>query len=231
MKAFAANILVIEDEEDLRELVTLHLERDGHRITSCTNAEDAVEVLRRDKNFDLILVDWMLPGMSGLALIESLDGKYPILMITARAAQEDVISALEKGADDYITKPFEIPILQARVNALLRRARFLKDIPPPSQDHFSFKNLSVSVPAHEARLNDEILHLTPSEFRILVALLENRGRVLSRQALIDKVQGEDVSVIARTIDTHVFGLRKKLGDHAYLIETIRGIGYRIGIEA
>lgn len=225
-----SSILVIEDEADLRDLVALHLERFGYLVTCCQSAEEAQDILNSKGKFDLLLVDWMLPGMSGLALTESLHGQFPVLMITARAAQEDVINALEKGADDYIIKPFEIPMLQARVKALLRRARFLKEPSTPGQDRLSFQNLQVSLAAHEVKMNNEVLPLTPSEFRILVALLENQGRVLSRQALIDRVQGEEVNVIARTIDTHVFGLRKKLGEQSHLIETIRGIGYRIGIE-
>ena len=225
-----AKILIVEDEEDLRELISIHLERFGHKITAYSNAEEAVAAVKTDPNFDIIVVDWMLPGMSGITLIEKLGGKYPVLMITARAAQDDVVAALDQGADDYIIKPFELPILQARVNALLRRSRLLQSERLSPSSDLSFKELSISLDSHEAKLGGQIIPLTPSEFGILATLLENRGRVLSRQALINKVQGEDITVISRTIDTHVFGLRKKLGDYASLIETIRGIGYRISIE-
>ena len=225
-------ILVVEDEADVRDLIVIHLQRMGCQVSDFVSAEEGLQCFNEPgRQFDLAIVDWMLPGMSGIELTNRIHNKVLVLMITARAAQEDVVEGLEQGADDYITKPFELNILQARVQALLRRSRLLKQKPSDgSSALIRFGKLVVDTAGHEARLGDQVLGLTPYEFKILASLLQNRGKALSRQQLIDLVQGEGVTVIDRTIDTHVFGLRKKLGDLADAIETIRGIGYRISIE-
>jgi two-component system phosphate regulon response regulator PhoB len=150
-------------------------------------------------------------------------------MVTARVEPADVVLGLEAGADDYVTKPFEIPVFLARVRALLRRGGAKQPAPP--QHIHTLAGLRVDESSYEVKMDGKPIQLTHSEFKLLLALIKNQGRVLTRASLIDLVQGSDVSVIDRTIDTHVFGLRKKLGQYGDLIETVRGVGYRVKVEA
>jgi two-component system phosphate regulon response regulator PhoB len=174
----------------------------------------------------------MLPGLSGLEITRMIRArrpsvKVPILFVTAKTEPEDVVRGLEAGADDYVTKPFDNAILLARVHALLRRFEWLdqKDAKPSSL--LVVGPLSMNTETYEVSLDSQPMDLTRSEFRLLQALLENQGRVLSRDRLIEQIQGEGVNVVGRTVDTHVFGLRKKLGPFSEMIETIRGVGYRV----
>lgn len=219
-----AKALVVEDEEEIRELMLLHLRRDGWNAVGVENAE-AGEACLRNEMFDILVLDWMLPGMSGLDLCSRLAGKLPILMVTARAEAADIVSGLNAGADDYLVKPFELPVLLARAHALLRRGRGREA--SGKATFLTFGNLSIDLDKPEVRSGENIIPLTVSEFRLLLALVRNAGKVASRTKLIGLVQGEGVNVTERTIDTHVFGLRKKLGESGQLIETIRGVGYRI----
>lgn len=221
-------VLIVEDEADIRQLMQMHLSREGLEVLAAENGEKGLQLLGEEK-FDLAVLDWMLPGLSGLDLCRKIAGKVPVLMVTARADTSDIVLGLEVGADDYITKPFDIPIFLARVRALLRRARSLapKDQQP---EWIELDGLRVNEGEHKATLAGEELKLTVSEFKLLVALLGSRGKVLSRDKLISMVQGSDINVTDRTIDTHVFGLRKKLGSAADLVETIRGVGYRVKAE-
>ncbi|MBI3542960.1 MAG: response regulator transcription factor [Deltaproteobacteria bacterium] len=214
---------MVEDERDVKDLMLLHLRREGHDATGVENGEEALRLLNANQ-YDLAVLDWMLPGQSGLEVCKKLGGKLPVLMVTARADTADVVLGLEMGADDYITKPFEVSVFLARVRALLRRATTAKE---PSPDRYSVGELKVNPDEHRVWCAGEEIKLTLSEFKLLTALLDNRGRVLSRDKLIDHVQGEGIVVSDRTVDTHVFGLRKKLGDCSEVIETIRGVGYRI----
>lgn len=231
-------VLVVEDEQDVRDLMTLHLKREGLEVTAVENGEDALSWIlgERAGKFDLLVLDWMLPGLSGLEICRKLrtskgiGSMLPILMVTARADTTDVILGLEVGADDYITKPFELPVFLARVRALLRRSeRSLEPMAsaPSNGTIIEVEGLRVLLDAYEVYCSGELVQLTPSEFKLLTALLENRGRVLSRDRLISLVQGQGVIVGDRTVDTHVFGLRKKLGNCSEVIETIRGVGYRV----
>lgn len=221
-----AKILVVEDESDVRELICLHLKREGFAVDEAADGEQGIRMA--DSNtYDLLILDWMLPGMSGLELAKGIRQKspVPILMVTARAEGADIVLGLESGADDYVIKPFEIPVFLARVRALLRRKS--RSQAAQESETLAAGDLKVDLAAHEAWCSGQQLSLTPSEFNLLVALIQNRGRVLTRDKLIDLVRGTDVSIVARAIDTHVFGLRKKLGPCADLIETIRGVGYRV----
>lgn len=223
-------ILVVEDERDVRDLMTLHLKREGFDVVGCDSGEEAIGKLSAEP-LDLVVLDWMLPGLSGLEIckrlrsVTGLNQRTPVLMVTARADAADVVLGLEVGADDYVSKPFEIPVMTARVRALLRRGFASKET--SSSKILQIQNLKVDLDSHQVFCNDGEIPLTPSEFRLLSALLENRGRVLSREKLIELVQGNGVSVGDRTVDTHVFGLRKKLGPCSDVIETIRGVGYRV----
>lgn len=221
-------ILLIEDEKNIRDLMALHLLRQGYKVNECETADQAVDVLKSQNKFDLMIVDWMMPGMSGVDLIRTHKGKQPILMVTAKSESEDIVMGLESGADDYLTKPFDPSVLLARVKALLRRS----EIKPTSDssntaDKIDLNGLHLNSNSHETTLNGQSIHLTPSEFKLLFILVQNHGRVLTRDQLIDQIQGEAVNVIGRTVDTHVFGIRKKLGEWGDYIETIRGVGYRV----
>ena len=246
-----ARILVIEDEPDLRLLIETHLKRDGHETVAVGDGESAFMRVQ-DEVFDLIVVDWMLPGLSGLDLIRSFRIKpdlkgLPILMLTARNEAADVVLGLEAGADDFVAKPFDSPVFLARVRALLRRSQWLflrEDSAKGSERRgdglqlpVSYAQAALSVvrlgqlelrpDSHEVFCHGEKVDLTPSEFRLLMALSDARGKVLTRDKLIEAVQGVGVVVVDRAVDTHVFGLRKKLGKCSSTIETVRGVGYRV----
>jgi len=229
MPTAQSRVLVIEDEADVRELIVLHLKRENFLVEFAEDGEKGVKLLEGQK-FDLAVVDWMLPGvMSGLDVTKFITAagrnSIPVLMVTARADSADIVSGLESGADDYVTKPFEIPVFLARVRALLRRSKSLES--SEKQKIYKVGNLSLDTESYGVLVDGEKLNLTPSEFKLLKALMLNQGRVLSRDKLIELVQGEGVSVVDRAIDTHVFGLRKKMGSASDFIETIRGVGYRM----
>ncbi|MBI4405950.1 MAG: response regulator transcription factor [Deltaproteobacteria bacterium] len=222
---------MVEDEKDISELLCVHLKREGHNVVSVDNGEQALKLLDGGTVFQVLILDWMLPGLSGLDICKKLRmdrtqaRQVPILMVTARTHPSDIVLGLEMGADDYLTKPFEIPIFLARVHALLRRSAMNKS--SLKQGKVQIGELVVDDEKYLARCGQEELVLTPSEFKLLLALMKNEGRVLTREQLISLVQGEGVAVVDRSIDTHVFGLRKKLGRCAAVIETIRGVGYRV----
>lgn len=229
-----SHILVVEDEKDISELIALHLRREGHDVTVVEKGEDGLAQLDQS-NFDLVALDWMLPGLSGLDICKKIRTNsnpkvsgVPVVMLTARAHATDIVLGLEMGADDYVTKPFEIPVFLARVRALLRRS--LGEAVPENTDQYEIGELRVDASTYQVTCGKKDVQLTPSEFRLLLALVKNRGRVLTRERLIDLVQGEGVTVVDRTIDTHIFGLRKKLGKCSDVVETIRGVGYRVKAE-
>lgn len=221
-------ILIAEDETDIRELIRIHLDREHFAVEECADGTSALEKIKKDK-FDLLILDWMLPGVSGLELIRHATARRKkentgpaILMVTAKGANSDIVLGLETGADDYVVKPFELSVLMARVRALLRRAE-----PTATSQQIEIGGLKVDPDAHEVRCGKEEISLTPYEFKLLLVLARNRGRVLTRDQLIQSVQGDGVAVVERAIDTHVFGLRKKLGACAEILETVRGVGYRV----
>lgn len=232
----SAQVLVVEDEDEIRELISLLLLRQGHRVQQCGTAIEALESLKKN-SYDLMVLDWMLPHMSGIDLMKSLNQdpltKMPVLMVTAKAEPNDIVTGLENGADDYITKPFEPSVFSARIKALLRRAKpnSAAGSSIDKSEILHLGDLSINLASYELKHKNEIIHLTPSEFKILATMATNQGRVMTRDQLIEVVQGEGISVTGRTIDTHVFGLRKKLDQRGEgvgdWIETIRGVGYRV----
>jgi two-component system phosphate regulon response regulator PhoB len=228
-----AQILVVEDELEISRLIEMILLKKGYSVVTIHDGISALNLLK-NKNFDLVLLDWMLPQLSGIDVICELrknNNQIPVIFITAKTQPEDIVLGLESGADDYLTKPFESAILLARVESVLRRYHIhKKSTMTPSFNRLSYRSLSMNLDTHEVSLDNAPLHLTRSEFRILNELITNCEKVLTRDQLVEKTQGEGVNVTNRTIDTHVFGLRKKLGDKSDWIETIRGVGYRLMAE-
>lgn len=231
MSDSSIHVLVVEDEQEIRELMALHLLRQGYRVTECASAEQALVELNRN-NFQVFVLDWMLPGLSGVDIVDKIKAKSPdssVLMVTALAEPQDIIMGLEKGADDYMTKPFNPSVFIARIKALLRRY-YQKVGPNPQDGEVQLSGLRINFKSYEISYAGEPLHLTPSEFKLLGSLVQNPGCVLTREQLIENIQGEGINVVGRTIDTHVFGLRKKLGEWGDRIETIRGVGYRVKVD-
>jgi DNA-binding response OmpR family regulator len=236
-----ANILLIEDEIEIRDLIRLHLLRDSHQVLEASSVEEAEPLLRRGA-VDLAVVDWMLPGLSGMSFVKHLqsnlsaaaEDRPATLMVTAKSEPDFIIEALEAGADDYLTKPFDPGVLMARVRALLRRQKNLQNDNDRSEKATSVVQqvgeVVINLETYDVTVANEPLHLTISEFKLLAALIKNRGRVLTRAMLVNEIQGDGISVVGRTIDTHVFGLRRKLGASGDLIETVRGVGYRVKAE-
>jgi two-component system phosphate regulon response regulator PhoB len=221
-------ILVVDDEEDLLELVRYTLAKEGHSITCVDTGEKAVDSVQR-KLPDLIVLDLMLPGIDGLEVCRRLkrDSRtrdVPIIMLTAKSEERDVITGLDGGADDYITKPFSPRVLLARVKSLLRR----KDVEIRSQQETTIqvRDLIIHPGRHEVTLQGNQLKLTYTEFALLQFLTKRPGWAYTRSQIVDAVKGEDYPVTERSVDVQVAGLRKKLGVFGSNIETVRGVGYR-----
>ncbi len=222
------HLLVIEDEAEIRELIQIILMRSGFQVTALASVEDfyALQAQKKGVQFDLLVLDWMLPGQSGYEFLRELrknpDWKEtPIIMVTAKAEPDEVVLGLDNGADDYLVKPFDGSVLLARVNALLRRASI-----DEASHLLKWDGLTINLESYEACLEGEKIPLTPTEFKLLAVMAQHHGKVFTREQLVQSVQGEGVNVIGRTVDTHVFSLRKKLGSFGDKIETSRGIGYR-----
>jgi two-component system phosphate regulon response regulator PhoB len=221
------HILVVDDEEDIIELVSYNLAKAGYRVTSVTSGEDAIKSAR-SKLPDLVLLDLMLPGVDGLEVCNTLKRDHrtaniPVVMLTARGEEADIVSGLELGADDYITKPFSPRVLLARIKAVLRRKM---RAPTEEQAVIKLKDLVVHPGRHEVTVRGKRADLTSTEFRILHLLARRPGWVFTRQQIIDAARGEDYAVTDRSVDVHISGLRKKLGPHGKQIETVHGVGYR-----
>ena len=226
MKNTAPYILVVEDDTALAELVGYNLDAEGYRTTTASSAEEA-ELLIAEETFDLIVLDWMLPAMSGIELCRRIRRRegtqtVPVLMLTARGEEGDRVRGLATGADDYVVKPFSVPELIARVKALLRRAA-----PQRVADTLQRGDIVLDRAAHRVTRRTREVRLGPTEFKLLAFFMENAGRVLSRQQLLDGVWGRDAFIDGRTVDVHVGRLRKALirGAERDPIRTVRGAGY------
>jgi two-component system phosphate regulon response regulator PhoB len=220
-------ILVVDDEEDILELVRFNLSREGFAVISALTGEKALELVRKEVP-DLIVLDLMLPGVDGLDVTRSLKGdnttkNIPIVMLTAKGEEADIVTGLELGADDYVTKPFSPRVLVARVRAVLRRQ--IKEAQDESGVH-SVNDIIIHPGRHEVLVNDKPVQLTFTEFGILNFLVRRPGWVFTRSQIVDAVRGDDYYVTDRSVDVQIVGLRKKLGPAGKYIETVRGVGYR-----
>ena len=220
-------ILVVDDEEDILELVRYNLAREGYQISAVTSGEEALKAARSEMP-ELIVLDLMLPGVDGLDVAKLLKNdpktmNIPIVMLTAKGEEADVVTGLELGADDYVAKPFSPRVLVARVKAVLRR-KGKQEV----EDNAVIKlhDLVIHPGRHEVLANDEPVSLTSTEFRVLYFLARRPGWVFTRSQIVDAVHGEDYPVTDRSVDVQVVGLRKKLGSCGDYIETVRGVGYR-----
>ena len=222
-----ASILVVEDDDDIQELVRYNLAKEGYRVALVADGEKAVQAARSSLP-DLIVLDLMLPGLDGLEVCRLLKADshtqaIPIVMMTAKGEESDVVAGLELGADDYITKPFSPRVLVARLRAVLRRkARETSDDETPVHIH----DLLIHPGRHEVTVKGKPIQLTFTEFRLLHTLARRPGWVFTRQQIVDAVRGEDYPVTDRSVDVQVVGLRKKLGAAGDCVETVRGVGYR-----
>ena len=226
-------ILVIEDEPDLLEVVQYNLEREGHKVIVCRNGEQGLSRIRTDDP-DLVLLDLMLPGMDGVEVCRQVKAdpvtrSIPVIMMTAKGEESDIVLGLGMGADDYITKPFSPRELVARVKVVLRRGP-LRD-QSGAGERVVRGTLAIDMGRHEARIGEQLLTLTPTEMRLLHFLASHPGRVFPRAHLLTRVIGEDAIVTDRNIDVHVRALRQKLGENGAVIETVRGVGYRFAEAA
>lgn len=223
-------ILVVDDEQDIRELLTYNLEREGYRVVSVETGEAAAEKAGSVKP-DLIILDLMLPGIDGVEVCRRLRARegvkdIPIIMLTAKSEDSDVISGLEVGADDYVTKPFSPKVLIARVRTQLRRKQS-RELPAKEEPLITIHDIVIDTIRHEVKVADRSVELSVSEFSILEFLARNPGWVFSRSQIIGAVKGEDYPVTERSVDVQILGLRKKLAHRGEYIETVRGVGYRM----
>jgi two-component system alkaline phosphatase synthesis response regulator PhoP len=219
-------VLVVDDDVKTVELVKLYLNRDGYRVLTAYDGNTALRIARESRP-DLIVLDLMLPGMNGLDVCRTLrqESDVPIIMLTAMTTDDDRLTGLNLGADDYVTKPFSPRELAARVRAVLRRLPGER-----GPDKIEYGSLSVNFLKHEAYLDGRPLNLTPIEFKILGVLIKEPGRVFSRAQIIDKALGHDFDSFDRTIDVHILKLRRKLEPdphHPIYIKTIYGAGYKL----
>lgn len=221
-------ILVIEDEADLREVLAYNLAREGYRVLVAESGSEGLRKARKEAP-DLTLLDLMLPDVDGIEVCRRLKkdpvtGSMPVIMLTAKSEEPDVVLGLGVGADDYVTKPFSPRTLMARVKAVLRRAPQREDV--GAGRRIARGPLVIDADRHQARLDGVDIPLTATEFRLVHFLAVHAGRVFTRDEIMRRVMGEEVVLVDRNIDVHVRSVRAKLGEHRDLIETVRGVGYR-----
>ena len=226
----AEHILIVEDDANILELLKYNLNRKGYKVTSVSTGENALIEIGANKP-DLVLLDLMLPGIDGTRICDLLKKgettkEIPIIMVTAKGEEEDIVKGLDAGADDYVTKPFSIDVLLARITAVMRRSKGVEQgrssLSAPIQIH----DLFIDPGKHKAMVGDKPVELTLTEFRILYFLAKHPGWVFTRYQIVEAVRGGGYIVTERSVDVLIFGLRKKMGEYEDYIETVRGIGYR-----
>ena len=231
MKKMSETVLIIEDEPDIRTLIKFNLDKIGYKIFLEKNGEDGLKTARKTLP-DLILLDLMLPGINGLDVCQilhtdSATSEIPIIILTALSQEEDIVKGLENGADDYITKPFSLRVLEARVKAVIRRKKLKTG---DTKSDFTIQGIFISNKFRVVKILDSKIDLTFTEFQILYLLCSHPGWVFTRYQIIEKIRGDSYPVTDRSVDFQIVGLRKKMGDKGNLIETIRGVGYRFHHE-
>ena len=228
MDSYKKTILVIEDEPDIRDLLEFHLKKEGYKVLTSNDGEEGLKAARRE-NPNLIILDLLLPGIKGLDVCRVLKNdvntsKINIIMVTALGQEENIVKGLETGADDYVSKPFNMSILLARISAVLRRNNI--DV-ISNHENVHINGIKIIPRLREVTADQKkITDLTFTEYQILHLLATHPGWVFTRYQIIDKIRGDNYPVTDRSVDFQIVGLRKKLGDHGKLIETIRGVGYR-----
>jgi two-component system, OmpR family, alkaline phosphatase synthesis response regulator PhoP len=223
-------ILLVEDRPDIAELIAFHLAKEGYEVVQAYDGEEAVKKLS-ESSIDLIVLDLMLPKISGLEILKKIKQdphlkKIPVIIESARGDDADIIMGLEMGAEDYVTKPFSPRVLLARVRKIFQRAE------APDQNSYSFTSphLFLNSASREVKVEDKDVELTAIEFDLLMHLLINEGKVMSREKILQTVWMDEVLVIDRVVDVHINSLRKKLGNASSMIETVRGIGYKFRLR-
>lgn len=225
-------VMVIEDEEALSLLLSYNLEKEGYKVSTVSNGINAVSEVERLLP-SVIILDWMLPEISGVEICKLIRSKpdiknIPIIMLTAKSQEEDKIKGLSAGADDYVTKPFSIPELMARVKTNLRRAPLFEE----KEKIVTFEDISMDLVERKVKRGDNYLHLSPTEFRLLRMLMREPGKVFSREVLLKSVWGENIFVESRTVDVHIRRLRKNLNQYGPdYIRTVRANGYALDKNA
>ena len=222
-------IVVVEDETDIQDIITYNLKREGYEVLTASRGDQGLSLIQA-KNPDLVILDIMLPGIDGLTICQQLRAAaktkaLPIIILSAKEEESDVVIGLGLGADDYMPKPFSPRELLARVKALLRRAT-AQEYQGQGQDQIRHGDLIIDIDRHQASLQGVALKLTATEFKLLMVLASHPGRAFSREQLLNRVVGDAVVVVDRNIDVHIRSVRKKLGVQTGLIETVRGVGYR-----
>jgi len=224
-------VMVVEDESALATMLRYNLEKEGYRVCEAGDGEEALALVT-ERNPDLVVLDWMLPVLSGIEVCRQIRRKVrtrdiPVIMLTARGEEGDKVRGLNTGADDYMTKPFSLPELMARIRALLRRAK-----PTQSKGVLHYDNIIMDLAAHRVTRGARAVHLGPTEFRLLRFLMQHPGSVFSREELLNAVWGPDIYVEPRTVDVHIRRLRKALNDDADSdpIRTVRAAGYALDAE-
>ncbi|MGD0591538.1 MAG: response regulator transcription factor [Bacteroidota bacterium] len=222
-------ILVVDDEKDIVDLLSYNFTKEGFSVITARNGRDALDRARQKP--DLIILDVMMPEMNGLQVIQELrkeksTASIPVILLTAKGSETDEIVGLEVGADDYIVKPVKIGKIVARVHAALRRKEQSTKEVMPQVDLIKIKELEINISSYTAHLGKQKLILPRKEFETLVYLIRNKGRVLSRESILNAVWGENVHVVDRTVDVHIRKIREKLNTYADYIETVPGVGYR-----
>ena len=221
-------IVVIEDEPDILEIVSYNLKREGYSVVGVDRGDAALNIIRNESP-NLIILDLMLPGMDGLSICQQMKSDpivrdIPIIIVSAKGEESDIVIGLELGADDYLAKPFSPRELLARVKVVLRRGPVADE---QSKQRIVIQGLVIDVARHEVKISGEIIDLTATEFKILHQLASQPGRAFTREQLLNRVVGHGVVVVDRNIDVHIRAVRRKLGDYSSLVQTIRGVGYRL----
>ena len=223
-------VMILEDEVSIRSFVVINLKRAGYEVVEAGTGEEALELLKANPDVGVAILDIMLPGDDGMVLLKKLKSSsktkdIPVIMVTAKGSEYDKVMGLDSGADDYVTKPFGMMELVSRIKAVLRRSRKTEE-----KSQIELSGICMNIKKHEVTVNGKEVALTLKEFELLEKMMLNKGIVLTRDQLLTEIWGYDFDGETRTVDVHVRTLRQKLGEKGDLIQTVRGVGYRVGGE-